>query len=396
MRTVPLLLLTLLSGHVQAATIAAGTEMQLRLKTKVGSKVSKAGDPVQGEVIAPVRKDGQIIVWPGTLLNGTVKTAAPAPSATERAVLLLDFNTITDSSGNKADVKTIVAAVENAREKVDGNGNIQGIVASETYSAKLDQELGQKWGGFLENIKKSLFQQPDSEILMDAGVELTVRLTANVDWNGASGPAVWEPAAPPQSLIDLVNGQPFQTVAEKPPKPSDITNLMFLGTRRQIESAFQAAGWTLAVNTNRDSGFETFRALVEDRGYREAPMSSLLLDGRKSEMNWEKQYDTFARRHHLRIFSRPAGYNGAPVWVASSTHDNGISFSRQDRTFIHRVISRIDDERDKVVSDLTYTGMVQAVYYVDRPAVPKQLSNATGDSLTTDGRMAVIAFADNK
>ncbi|MCC6394470.1 MAG: LssY C-terminal domain-containing protein [Bryobacterales bacterium] len=395
MRTATLLLLALLSRHVQATTIVAGTEISVRLKTKVGSKVSKAGDPVQAEVIAPVRKDSRIIVWPGTLLNGTVKTATPAPSATERAALLLDFTSLADTSGNKANVKTIVAGVDNAREKVDGNGNIQGIVASETYSAKLDQEIGRKWGGFLENIKKSLLQEPDSEIFMDVGVELTVRVTASVDWNGAPGPAVWEPAAPPQPLVDLVNAQPFQTIAEKPPKPSDITNLMFLGTREQIEAAFQAAGWTLALNTNRDSGFETFRALVEDRGYKEAPMSSLLLDGRKSDMNWEKQYDTFARRHHLRIFSRPAGYNGVPVWVASSTHDNGISFSQQDRTFIHRVISRIDDERDKVVSDLTYTGKVQAVYYVDRPAVPKQLSNATGDSLATDGRMAVIAF-DNQ
>lgn len=388
------LLLALWPCHVHAATIDAGAGISVRLKTRVGSAISKAGDPIQAEVIAPVRNGERIIVWPGTLLNGTVKTATPAPSATGRALLLLDFDSLA-GSGNTVNIKTIVAGVDNAREKVDANGNILGIIASETYSAMLDREIGQMWGGFLENIKKSLFEEPDSEILMDAGVELTVRVLANVDWNGAPGPSVWNPAVPPQPLIDLVNAQPFQTIAEKPPKPSDITNLMFLGTRRQIEAAFRAAGWTLALDTNRDTGFETFRALVEDRGYKEAPMSSLLLDGRKPDMNWEKQFDTFARRHHLRIFARPAGYNGSPVWVASSTHDNGISFSRQDRTFIHRVVSRIDDERDKVVSDLTYTGKVRTVYYVDRPAVPKQLSNATGDTLTTDGRMAVIALAEN-
>jgi hypothetical protein len=140
------------------------------------------------------------------------------------------------------------------------------------------------------------------------------------------------------------------------------------------------------------SKLETARALIADRGYKEGPMSVLLLENRPPDMSWQKGNNTFARRHHLRIFRRPDLFNGKPVWVCSSTHDIGINFSDRDSTFIHRVDSSIDKERAKVVSDLLFTGLVKSLALVDRPDVPTELSNATGDALTTDGRMAVLLF----
>src|SRR5690242_21612463 len=53
--------------------------------------------------------------------------------------------------------------------------------------------------------------------------------------------------------------------------------------------------------------------------------------------------------------------SGQPVWAVAATHDTGISFSQEDRTFIHKIDSQIDRERAKVVSDLLFTGRVQGV-----------------------------------
>ena len=121
-------------------------------------------------------------------------------------------------------------------------------------------------------------------------------------------------------------------------------------------------------------------------------MSNLLLEGQPPDMQWQKGNDTFAKRHHLRIFRRPGAFDGKPIWVCSSTHDTGINFSERDRTFIHRIDSSIDKERAKVVEDLLFTGMVRSLALVDRPEVPTSASNATGDVVTTDGRMAVLLF----
>jgi len=107
-------------------------------------------------------------------------------------------------------------------------------------------------------------------------------------------------------------------------------------------------------------------------------------------MVFEKLNNTFSKRHHLRIWLRSDQYRGQPVWVSAATHDTGIDFSAQDRTFIHKIDPQIDMERSKVVNDLLLTGKVQSLVMVDRPNVPRNGQNATGDNLNTDGRMAVI------
>jgi hypothetical protein len=135
---------------------------------------------------------------------------------------------------------------------------------------------------------------------------------------------------------------------------------------------------------------ETLRALSEDRGYSAAPVSVLLLDGKPPDLVFQKANDTFARRHHVRLWRRPGGLRGKPVWAAAATHDIAIDFSEQERTFIHRIDPQIDGERDKVVDDLLFAGHVKAVELVERPAVPRQTRNATGDRIQTDGRVAVL------
>ena len=406
-----------------AKTVPSGTEVQVRITAKVGSSASKAGDPVQAVVISPVRVQGDVVIWPGITVAGTVKSVlkapaakqqpqqqlqaqrtatspqtqpqAPVPAEVDSALLVLDFSVLRDTSGKETRFSSRITTFDNARETVDSSGVIHGIVPSKTYSGKLDQELGKLGGGLgglFEAAKNAIIKEPDPEITLEVGAELSLLVKEDFDWDAEAGDVKWIPAPPVDELVTLVNGQPFQTVAEKPPKPSDITNLMFVGTQQQIEAAFKAAGWTIAAATTKQSSFETIRALGEDRGYQAAPMSTLLLEGQKAAMNWEKQYNTFARRHHLRVFARPTRFQDKPVWVSSSTHDIGISFSKENRTFIHRVDSHIYAERDKVASDLLYTGLVGSVYYVDRPSVPKEGMNATGDKLLTDARMAVLIF----
>lgn len=121
-------------------------------------------------------------------------------------------------------------------------------------------------------------------------------------------------------------------------------------------------------------------------------MSILLLDGRPPDLVFQKQNNTFAMRHHLRIWRRPGALNGRPVWVCAATHDIGIEFSPEQRNFIHKIDSRIDRERAKVVSDLWFAGSVQGMSLVERPATPHHSRNATGDDLETDARMAVLVL----
>ncbi len=392
-----------LKGSLALAAVAAlgvevpaGTELQLRLKSKVSSNTSKLKDPVEATVIAPVVVDGKFVIPAGAVVRGTVTEAKAAPSGAERALLGLSFTEL-DLGAQKLKLNAQLASVDNARESVDDKGVIQGIVASETISGRLDSGIGkvaEKYSGFagiLEAAKNAMLKAPESDITYDAGVELSVKLAQplKIDKPPAAEPKL-DAVADEEKLIALVTAQPFQTRAENPPKPSDITSLMYVGSEEQLRNAFQQAGWSLAAALSTESKIETVRAVAEMRGYKEAPVSVLILDGKPPDLVFEKQNNTFAKRHHLRVWRRPATFAGQPVWVCAATHDVGISFSEADRTFIHRIDPQIDRERAKVVNDLMLTGLVKSLALVDRPEVPQDGQNATGDKLITDGRMAVL------
>jgi hypothetical protein len=163
---------------------------------------------------------------------------------------------------------------------------------------------------------------------------------------------------------------------------------LLVGTGKTLRRAFREAGWSGAAGLNSRAKFETLRAVVEDRGYSEAPVSILLLDGKPPDLVFEKVNNTFAKRHHVRIWRRPGTFRGKPLWAVAATHDIGIDFSEAERTFIHRIDPQIDGERDKVVNDLLFAGRVEAFDLLERPAVPRHGKNATGDDLETDGRVA--------
>ncbi|HUA20566.1 MAG TPA: LssY C-terminal domain-containing protein [Bryobacteraceae bacterium] len=387
------------AAGLQAATqIPAGTQIQIRLTTAVKSTSAKVGDPVEAVVVAPVVAKGRIVMAAGATLKGHVAEAVSAVKPDDQAVLDLDFDHVSDSTGAKAMLAAKVASIDNARESVDSHGRILGIVASQTGAGRLDEginKIAEKYqglAGLLNTVKGAVLKEPDANIDFEPGVDMALELTKAVDWSGsARGPNV-AAIEPQDELYRLVNAQPARTMAEKPAKPSDMTNLMFLGSLEQIEKAFEKAGWHRADALNAQSKFQTFQAMAEQRGYSEAPVSILLLDGRAPDVAMEKETDTFSARHHARIWHRPRQFQGQDVWVCSATHDTGIDFSETARNFTHKVDVEIDHERAKVVNDLLFTGLVRGLSLVDRPDAPTAFSNATGDNLRTDGAMAVIRF----
>jgi hypothetical protein len=388
--------LVALSPLGRSETAPAGTVLDVRLKSAVSCS-SQSGQKVDAVVIAPVSVNGQIVIPSGVTITGKVKSAYAPKAADQRSKLQLEFTQLIDYKGIKVQISTKTLAVDNARESVDDTGQILGILESETLGSQMDRGIEQmadgplaKLAGLLKVAKGAVIRDVNPQIHYEPGVELRLTLTKEANLKGdfpSPDVALIEPA---DSLYEFVNKLPFQTFTPKPSKPSDITNIMYIGAKEKVQQIFTEAGWATAESLNAQSGLETVRAVVENRGYKEAPMSTLVLENKPPEMVYQKQLNTFAKRHHLRIFARPEKFQGLDVWVCAATHDIGIAFSPENRTFIHKIDSKIDVERAKVVSDLLHTGKVKALALVERPAVPKSSQNATGDKLETDGAMAVL------
>ena len=387
-----------LPALAMAQQAPAGTEISIRLKSGVSTWASKPADPVEAVVIAPVGANGRTMIAAGAVVRGTVEKVAQPSAAGERAALLLRFTGL-ETGGARRTIVARVASVDNARETVDEQGQINGILATETVTGQLDaglSKLGEEYSGFadiLSAAKNAVFQPASTGIGYAPGVEMTLRLVEPLTPPPGKTAVAWpgtRPVGGGAALEQLVSREPFRTVSQRPPKPSDITNLLLVASEDALRRAFTEAGWSGAAGLNPRSKFETLRAVVEDRGYSEAPVSVLLLDGKPPDLVFEKTNNTFARRHHLRIWRRPGTFRGKPVWAVAAAHDTGIEFSDGERTFIHRIDSQIDDERDKVVNDLLFAGRVEAFDLMERPAVPRQGRNATGDSFQTDGRIAIL------
>ena len=333
--------LLFLAACASAETLPVDTKIEVRLQTKVAS-ASKTGDKFEAVVIAPVLIGDRTLIPAGSLITGAVK-AAKASTADARAELDLDFTELVWPAGAKQPLSAKVVGVDNTRESVDADGHILGILDSETLTSQMDrglEKLGTKFSGFadlLSIVKGAVLKKADSEITYEAGAEMQLALTKALEVTREQPPPKVKLIEPRADLEALVNALPFQTTAAKPPRPSDLTNLLYIGTRDEVVAAFTAAGWSPAEKVNTLTGLETFRAVAEQRGYKEAPMSTLLLEGEPPEMVFQKQFNTFAQRHHLRIFKRPERFEGREVWACAATHDIGIDFSPENRTFIHKI-----------------------------------------------------------
>jgi hypothetical protein len=240
-----------LSLPALAVEVPTGTEIQVRLKTKIASNTSTQNDPVESILIAPVKVSGMPAISAGTTLRGVVTTVTAATDPTVRAVIGLDFREL-EMGGKTVKIQTLLTAVENARESVNEKGEIQGILANETLSSRMDSGIGKVaerfsgFGGFLEAAKGAIFKETAGDIAYDSGVEMDLKLTASLTLTGNPPPgpdAAVAPVADQQALADLVNRQPFQSRAQNPPKPSDVTTLMFIGSQQQVQAAFNDAGW---------------------------------------------------------------------------------------------------------------------------------------------------------
>jgi opacity protein-like surface antigen len=385
--------------------VPAGARLVLRLLQPLSSLKNKEGDPIDAVLISPVSNNGQTLLPQGSQFAGTIAKAHGVGWGVrhETAALTVDFNKAKLPNGNTVFVHTRLSEVENSREKVNDKGTIQGIRSTDTLGRSAESKIASLAAfdpiAYLFTTVSATaalgFAEP--EILYPAGTEVVVQLTTPLITSKAFPSAIPPLASSPAErgdLVDFVRKVPFRTVTQTGNKPSDLTNLLFIGSPGQLRQAFHAAGWVPADELNAITTFETLKSISGNKTYNQAPMSTLLLDERPPLFNFTKTTNTFSARHHLRVFDPDMRYQGKTVLTASSTQDIGIAFSAKQKTFIHVIDEYIDNERSKVVNDLGFTGCVEAMELVPRSWAPRDAHNSTGDRLRTDGAIAVLRLKD--
>ncbi|MFZ0590282.1 MAG: LssY C-terminal domain-containing protein [Bryobacteraceae bacterium] len=356
---------------VSVEGIPAETRLVVRLLQPLASQKAKEGDPVKAVLISPATIDGKILL-PQSEFSGTITKAHGVGWALrhETAALTLEFETVKLPDGQTEAIDTRLYQVENSRETVNDKGTIQGVRSTGTLGSSAESKIASvatidPVAYLFTTVSATAalgFAEP--EILYPAGTELEIQFTAPLVTSQTFQSSIPALAASPEDQEKLgrfVRELPFRTMTKGSNKPSDLTNLAFIGPPDGLRRAFQAAGWVYTDQLTAEATFQTLKTIGGNRSYNQAPMSVLLLDERPPIFTLTKTTNTFSSRHHIRVFDPALRYDGVTVLTASSTQDIGIAFSSKQKTFIHVIDQYIDNERSKVVNDLEFTGCVQAM-----------------------------------
>ena len=385
--------------------VPAGTQLHIRLTTTLGSYASRAGTRVNAVLIAPIVVDGEIVLPAGSVVSGSVRTAARVGLGIrhETAALDLEFKEVAFPGGDPVALAARVAEVDNAREHVTRDGRIHGVRATDSGSYRASGyarlllfrcELHAAIAEWI--VRAAVINLPEPEIYLPAGAELTLILTGPL----FLGSSVKEPvsrALPDDERGDLhrlVASMSSRTHATARQRPSDLTNVVLIGSRDQIAAAFAAAGWSVASPLSFRRRMQWIRAIGERHGFNSAPMSSLLLNGAQADMSWEKGLNDVSKRHHIRLWKQAGEWQGQNLWIGAATRDVDFGYLRPGRPFTHKIAADVDQERDKVAYDLVFTGCSNTLDWATRTNVPRITENGTGDAITTDARLAVVELND--
>jgi hypothetical protein len=400
--------------------VPEGTQLHIRLTTTVGSYASTPGSPIHAVLIAPVIVDGETVLQAGSTLAGRVKSVARVGLGLrhETAGLDLEFNQITPPDGEPIPISVQVAAVDNSREHVTRDGRIQGVRSTGSLCYRVSGYIrtALQWEVHYElaewAIRSFIMELPEPEIYYPAGVELTLTLTqplvtaapddSEQPYGRQHSPSGRQLSPSGRQLSDderqelsrIAAVMPYRTRAPRSGLYSDVTNVLFIGSRDQLLSAFEAAGWTQPDAGSLRGRINWIRAVAELRGDEVAPMSVLLLNGAEPNMSWQKGLNDVSKRHHIRVWKAAGTWHGQDLWIGAATRDIDFAYMRPGRRLSHKIEGNVDQERDKVAYDLAFSSCGNLLDWTDRPDFPRFTRNATGDPIITDGRMVTIELND--
>lgn len=174
--------------------------------------------------------------------------------------------------------------------------------------------------------------------------------------------------------------------------PGDPINVGLIGSRSEIIAAFVAAGWDPADAITLRSSIGIILSVILGRPDDDAPVSTLLFEGRHQDLAFEKPVGVSAdERHHVRFWrTNRAGAESPPLWLGAASFDRGVGLSHDTGQVTHHIGPDVDADRDLVIEDLEAAGYIGSTYSIPGVGATKDGRNGGGDLYFTDG-MATIA-----
>lgn len=402
LRLLPVVLAAILFGpaRVSAAceNIPAGRSFWIRLLDPVASYSTKPGTSVRAILIQSPDCDSNPVFPAGLEVDGEVTAVRKVGLGFlhETARMEIRFTHLVTKAGETLPIAADVVEIDNARETLR-NGVIHGINPTNCPQGRITSGLihlptFNPYGDLGLIIYRTLTILPEPEIYLPPGTDLRLRLNLPLYVGD-------QPELPRVSFqMDeyergdvelLIQNVPDRTTTKKG-KEADVVNILFVGSREEVDEAFDAAGWLPADRTSSLSVARQFQAFLTLSNYATMPMSQQLLAGQPQDITWQKSFNSYGKREHVRLWSQPLTVQGESAWLSAYTRETSAALSVKNQNFIHHIDRNLDEGVNMLVRDLSLTGCVDSVHQLPRPELNETMVNSTGDAMRTDGNLTVV------
>src|SRR5208283_193198 len=401
------LLATLALGLARPASancenIPAGKSFWVRLLDPVASYSSKAGTVVRCVLIQSPECDGAPVFPAGLEVDGQVVSVRKVGLGFvhDTAYLEILFDHIVAADGSILPIASQVVEVDNARETVR-KGKIRGIRATNTPQGRITSRLIHlptldPYTDMGLIVYRMFTVLPEPEIYLPPVTDLRIQL--NVSLYVGDQPvlprASFQMDEYERSDVEMVLDKTSSRTTTSKDKDADVVNMLFVGSREQIDSAFRAAGWMNSDHNSPRSVFRQFQAFLTLSNYSTAPVSTQFLDGERQDLTWQKSFNSYGKRDHVRLWEQSRTVLGQEAWLSAYTRETSAVLSVTNHKFIHHIDRNLDDGVNMLVRDLTLAGCVKSVKLLPRPELRETVMNATGDEMRTDGTLTVVQLSN--
>lgn len=170
-------------------------------------------------------------------------------------------------------------------------------------------------------------------------------------------------------------------------------DLIFVGTRSELENAFQKMGWQKADRISVKTAWKSVVAFLTRKPYPTAPGTPSFWNSVPNDFAYEKSTDknVINEREHIHFWETNFIYNYSQlVWVATAHFDKAIDFKVKG----HEIDPAIDKERDSVRAEMQQADLAESINEV-QVVEPTLGQNQAGSKFFTDGK-AYIVYLKNQ
>jgi hypothetical protein len=388
--------------HANCENIPPGKSFWVRLLDPVASYSSKPGTFIRAVLIQSPDCDGAPVFPAGLEVDGQVVAVRKVGLGLlhETASLEIIFDRIVTADGTAIPIASQVVEVDNARETVR-KGKIRGILATYTPQGRITDGLGHlpslnPYSAPSLIVYRLFTVLPEPEIYLPPGTDL--RLQLNVPLYVGDQPELPQVSFQMDEMergdVEMLLQKNTARTYTGKGKEADLVNVLFLGSREQMDSAFRTAGWVNGDRISTRSVLREFRAFLTLSNYPSAPITTQYLQGQRQEVTWQKSFNSYSRRDHVRLWEEAGTVLGQDAWLGTYSRETSAALSLTQHKFIHHLDRNLDDGVNMLVRDLTLAGCVKSVQLLPRPELHNTFVNATGDEMRTEGMLTVVQLAD--